>query len=304
MKLQVALAIALITLASACNEDSFSQIVDIPFPEHEPLPALSVDMRSGDTLIYARLALSRSVLDNTESSDKTASLEFYRNGESFLQRSFPLRTTDGDNMEFRLPDSLPVGPENYRIVATVEGFEPVEAIQEMPAAADFNLVSYEPDGAIDSDGFRVDEITLDLIDPPGTEDYYGFRVLIPQQFCEFDNVGDSLICTNNFQFANEAFLDSQDPLLKFSVGYGLVITDQSFNGGTYRIRLLADAFQNEGLRLEVFRLTEDAYRYGVSRDAYDQAGDNPFAEPVNVHNNVDGGYGFFIAASKTILALE
>lgn len=304
MKLQLVLAIALITLASACNEDSFSQIVDIPFPEHDPLPALSMDMRSGDTAIYARVALSRSVLANTESTDKQALVEIFRDGEPFFDGSFQLTSTDGFNLEYRMPDTLPVGPTAYRVVATVDGFDPVESTQIMPAAANFNLVSYEPDGAIDSDGYRVDEIELDLNDEASTEDYYGFRILIARQFCRYDADRDTLLCTYNFVNANTAYLDSQDPLLKESAGFGLVISDQSFNGGTYRIRLLSDAYQSEGLRLEVFRLTEDAYRYAVSRRAYDDAGDNPFAEPVNIHNNVAGGYGFFIAASRSYLELE
>jgi len=304
----ITLALALITLASACDEDSFSQVVNIPIPEHESLPALTVDMRSGDTAVYARLALSRGILEEPQATDKSAKIEVFRDGELYLEQTYPLDNTNGSNLRLALPeggsDTIPAGPTDYRVVATIDGFAAVESSQVMPTSADFSLVSYEPDGAIDSEGFRVDEIILDINDPMGTEDYYGFRVLIPQFFCRFDEVADSVICETSFEFTNDAYLDSQDPLLKFSDGYGLVITDQSFNGETYRIRLLADVFQNEGVRLEVYRLTEDAYRYGVSRDAFNEAGDNPFVEPVNIHNNVEGGYGFFIAASRSYIALE
>jgi len=47
-----------------------------------------------------------------------------------------------------------------------------------------------------------------------------------------------------------------------------------------------------------FRLTEDAYRYGISQEAFINARDNPFAEPVNIHNNVTGGYGYFVVANR------
>jgi len=308
MKLQITLALTLLTLASACDDDSFSQVVDIPFPEHEPLPALTVDMRSGDTAVYARLALSRGILDDPQVTDRSAKIEVYRGEGLYLEQSYSLQNTDGNDLRVPLPasgpDTIPAGPEEYRVVATIEGFAPAEATQRMPAPADFTLVSFEPNGALDSEGSRVDVINIDLTDPPGTEDFYGFRVLIPQQRCEFDTEGDSLICENFYEFANEAFMDSQDPVFKNSIGYGLVVTDQSFNGSTYRVRLLVDAFRDGETRLEVYRLTEDAYRYSVSREAYEVSGDNPFAEPVNIHNNVAGGYGYFVAASRRILALE
>jgi hypothetical protein len=88
-------------------------------------------------------------------------------------------------------------------------------------------------------------------------------------------------------------------------GYGLVLSDQSFNGNTYRVRIQADNYNQDTLpTLEVYRLTEDAYRYAVSRYAYENSVDNPFAEPVNVHNNVSEGYGYFVLSNGLKLVLE
>ncbi|MEM9929740.1 MAG: DUF4249 family protein, partial [Bacteroidota bacterium] len=178
------------------------------------------------------------------------------------------------------------------------------AIQQMPGTPIFTVVDYDPQGAIDAEGFRVDEIVLDLVDDSATEDYYGFRVVAPQLICSYDPVRDTVTCDTSFVFANDLYLDSPDPLLTMGEGYGLVVSDQPFNGTTFRIRLQVDNYQELPVYLEVFNLTEDAYRYAVSRQAYNDAGDNPFAEPVSIHNNIEGGYGFFVVASRERVMLE
>lgn len=304
MRHLIIFSLGLLFLAASCDDDSFSQTVNIPIPEHDPLPALSLDLRSGDSIAYVRLALSRGILEDATASSLSAAIELYRDDILLAEFEAPLGTTDGATNAVPLPEVLTEEVATYRLVGTVAGFDPVEAIQEMPTVPDFTVISYEPDGGIDAGGYRVDEITLDIVDNGATADYYGFRVIVPQQNCTFDPVRDTVICEPNFEFVDDLYLDSPDPLLVMGEGYGLVLTDQSFNGATYRARIQADNYQDGPVRLEVFSLTEDAYRYAVSRRAYDDAGDNPFAEPVSIHNNVEGGYGFFVLGNRVGVDLE
>lgn len=300
MRYQIILALSLLTLTSSCDEDSFSQTVDIPIPEHDPLPAITLDLRSGDTSIYHRLALSRGILDQDDRTTRNMQVEVFKGETLLAEQRFQSDNSNGETNVIELP--IPISDEmaNYRVVATVEGFAPVEATQQMPSKAEYTLVSYEPDGAIDSEGYRVDELEIDLVDNPDTEDYYGFRILLPGLSCEYFEEGDSVVCTSDFSYTQEAYQDSPNPLLRMSTGFGLVISDQSFNGSTYRIRFTADTYQDARPILEVYHLTEDAYRYATSRWAYENAGDNPFAEPVNVHQNVPDGYGYFIASNRVV----
>lgn len=307
MRNLIYLSLATILLASSCDEDSFSQTVDIPIPEHEPLPALTLDLRSGDTIANTILDLSRGILEEEDRTFGNKTVELYRN-DVLLAASDPNSTAI---RSFNLALETPIGTEaaTYRLVGMIDGFPEVDATQEMPAQPDFTLVSYEPQGAIDIDGFRTDEIVFDLMDDPDAEDYYGFRVTnTPQDqiFCFFDPNRQMEVCdTFRNDFVNDYFLQSPDPLLNEASGYGLVLSDQSFNGNTYRVRIQADNYNQDTLpTLEVFRLTEDAYRYAVSRLAYEDSVDNPFAEPVNVHNNVANGYGYFVLSNGVKVVLE
>jgi len=124
------LPLFLVILSASCGEDRFSTTVDIPIPTHEPLPALTI-------------------LEETTISDKTAQLELYRNGSLFLERQVELPTTNGINLELPLSEPISAEAAEYRFVATVEGFDPVESTQLMPAPFTYSLVSYEPDGAIE-----------------------------------------------------------------------------------------------------------------------------------------------------------
>lgn len=287
MRTLIYFSFAIVLLASSCDEDSFSQTVDIPIPEHEPLPALTLDLRSGDSIASTVLDLSRGILDEADETRGNKTVELYRN-DVLIAESDP---NSQSIRSFNLDLDAPLGTEvaTYRLVGKIDGYTDVEAIQLMPTQPDFTVVSYDPQGSIDIDGFRTDEIIFDLVDDPDTEDYYGFRV------------------TNNpeDQFINDYYLQSPDPLLKDAIGYGLVLSDQSFNGSTYRVRIQADNY-NEDPRpaLEVFHITEDAYRYSVSRIAYEDSVDNPFAEPVNVHNNMENGYGYFLLSNGRKQVLE
>jgi len=284
---------------TACDDDSFSQTVDIPFPEHEPLPALSLNLRSGDSLAYALLNLSRGIIDEpVENDTRVATTELYRDDVLIGTRSYPL-SQELSTFETVMTLTEPIRDEetNYRLVGKIDGFPDAVATQVMPAAALFSDVEYTRDGALDNDGFRVDEVTFKLEDPAATTDYYAFRVTTPGQNCTFDETTMTSECTNDFTQFYSVFVSSPDPLLLEGLDFGLLLTDQSFNGGSVTVRLFADSFNDGDLYLEVYRISEDAYRYARSFAAYIEAGDNPFAEPVQVHGNVENGYGAFVATN-------
>ncbi|WP_020569976.1 DUF4249 family protein [Neolewinella persica] len=307
MRTLIYLSLIIVFLASSCDEDSFSQTVDIPIPEHEPLPALTLDLRSGDTIANSVLDLSRGILEEADQTIGNKQVELYRD-------DVLIAASDPNSQSVRFFDLMlaaPIGTEEatYRLVGKIDGFTEVEATQIMPVIPEFTLISYEPEGAIDIDGFRTDEIILDLEDDPAKEDFYGFRVTNTprdQISCFINSSGDTIVCdTFRNEFVRDYYLQSPDPLLNEGTGYGLVLSDQSFNGNTYRVRLQADNYNRDSMpTLVVYRLTEDAYRYAVSRNAYEDSVGNPFAEPVNVHNNVAEGYGYFVLSNGVRVVLE
>ncbi len=293
------LLFACLPFMAACDADSFSQTVDIPFPEHEPLPALSLNLRSGDSLAYALLNISRGIIDEPiENDNRMVTTELYRDDVLIGTRSYPL-SQEGSPSETAMTLSERIRGEEttYRLVGKVDGFPDAVATQIMPDGALFSEVEYTRDGALDNDGFRVDEVTFKLEDPGETTDFYAFQVSTPGQNCTFNETTMTQECTNDFTFFYSVYVSSPDPLLLDGLDFGQLLTDQSFNGGNLTVRLFADSFNDGDLFLEVYRISEDAYRYARSFAAYIEAGDNPFAEPVQVHGNVENGYGAFVVTN-------
>ncbi|OAV43616.1 DUF4249 domain-containing protein [Lewinella sp. 4G2] len=303
-------ALLLITISS-CGDDPFSTTVEIDFPEHEPLPVFTLDVRAGDTSLYSRVALSRGLLEDPMPISDRPRVTFLRDGEVVVSSEIELSSTDGDNFEYRLPTAIPGTKSTYRVEVDFPGYEQASAEQTMPTAPVVRDVQYERDGALDLEGFRVDEIEFTLEDDPNTEDYYGFRPVITYRDtffnnCRFTDPGETMVeCDTVTQvFFSESFVQSPDPTLRNGEGFGLVVSDAAFTGGTFRVRMTADNFNSGTLTLLVYHLTEDAYRYALSQDAYFEADGNPFAEPVSVHNNVEGGYGYFILSNQIEVELE
>ncbi len=283
-----------VLLTAACTEDRFTQTVDINLPEHESRPTLSLDIVGGDTLIWPRIGLSVGILEDDPPS-LPANLQLFRDGELL----FDLETSTGgfSDSGFNLPAPIPAGPADYEVVVNVAGFGSARAGQRMPAAPTVELIRYEREGAIDIDGFRVSEAVVRINDPADTENYYAFRIVDPQTSCSPDT------CFAIYRESYSRYISSPDPLLRQGGYHGAVVSDRSFNGESYDMRLQFDIYGDEKA-LEVWSITEDGFRYIVSLETYYNADGNPFAEPVNVHDNIEEGYGIFMASNRLRFVLE
>ena len=299
---------ALLTFTAACGEDPFSTTVELDIPEHEPLPVLSVDLRSGDSVLYAAVGFSYGILDNPVIPVTQPILTLRKGEELLLQQPVDQLSVIRGGISLPLPDRIADEPGTYTASLEYPGFEVVTATQQMPPPPVVSNVSYEADGTINQEGYIADEIEFDLQDNPATKDYYGvsLRGLRYNYNVEFDtvtgdfNVIDSTLVSDGGGF----YILSPDPLLREGANYSVVFTDEGLPTGPYRVRLSVERYNDNEIELLVGRITEDAYRYAVSKTAFVNAGDNPFAEPVNVHTNVENGYGQFLMGNVLTFPLR
>ena len=296
------LSLALL-LWSSCDEDSFSQIVEIEIPEHESRPVLKMQLMAGEDNPQTLLSLSKGILDDEEFElPEDARVTLFQDGAELAQLEY---YDDLYKYEAFLDEGIPsTAGVNYRLEAEVPGFETVFADQVMPAVPNVPKVTWEREGAITPDGDRVDEIVITIVDDePGVTNYYGIIGFVAETVVN-PNTGDTIQAGRY-----NAFLDTNDPLLSYSAYYNLVFTDESFDGSDFQARCYTYNFLPENsiadYEVQVFQLTRDAYLYARSLDQYNNAIDNPFAEPVTVHSNIEGGYGvFFLSNSVEVIAEE
>ena len=66
----------------ACNEDSFTQVVKIDIPEHEPSIVVNAQFGSPDTLLGVLVSNSLGILDTTEhTTQESASVKVFRDDQ-------------------------------------------------------------------------------------------------------------------------------------------------------------------------------------------------------------------------------
>ncbi len=280
--------IVTMTLAACAGEDFFESTIEIDTPPHKPALAVTAHFTAADTVLRIYLTHSLDILNQQEASPIAgADVEVFKNGSSLGKALF-----DSDQL-YKIPLTQPLSAEKdtYQLKVSAAGFDPIQASQVMPAAVAISKATYEVDGAIDDDGNRVDEITIEFEDPGNEQNYYAVYAYA---------VLDS-------QYTAELTLGALDPITEEGVDEHL-LKDATFNGKRYEWRLKAYRFfdLNENVKIyTVLRsISPDLYFFSRSVQLSYQTDDNPFAEPVIIHNNIEGGYGIFSLESTAVKAVD
>jgi len=284
----------LIILASSCDEDTFTSVVEIEIPEHSPLPAVTCSFKAGDTYIETFVSKSQQITGEPDFEIvDNAEVRFFKNDNLWETVDFH---EGAQKYILSGVGPVPADGATYRLEVLVPGFETVTATQTMPAAPTIQNLNFTEDGGVDLYGDRVNKVTLDIVDQAGVDNYYAIELL---HFRTFDNE----------EYYEELYFNSTDPLIEYGNEY-MLLDDASFEGGTYSL----DAgignwqFQNpepgEAIIAKVYSLTRDDYLYNRSLDIYYNSEGNPFAEPVVVQDNIENGYGIFRLGSPTELTYE
>lgn len=279
---------------SSCDEDAFSQVVDIEIPEHQSSIVLNGFWFSQDTAVSLLVTNSLSILDNEDYTiPEDAAVKLYKNDQLVGQLDF-------DELAYyylTLDDSLGTEMATYKIEASFGDYKPVTVEQTMPGLVTIKEASFEADGTFDPTGEKVDEFSITFNDPPGEENYYLFRVSYIEQFVDWN--GDTI------RSSGMIYLDSNDPIVNYSQE-GLIFTDKAFDGSEYTINGWDYGWyeQVESFELELINLTKDGYLYLKSLEDYYNSEGNPFAQPATVYSNIENGYGIFALGATDRLIIE
>jgi hypothetical protein len=282
-------------LTTSCDEEFFSQVVEVEVPEHESLTVLNALWTSQDTLLELLVSNSLSILDQEDFTvPDDADVQLFKNDN--LVGAFILNN-ESFKYEILLNDPLGNASGTYKIEAKVTGYNPISVEQTMPGLVEIENATFEKEGAVDPTGEKVDEYTVTFNDPPGVENYYlvqAFQIAIYVQA-----PGDTIFSREHI------YLDSNDPTANYSE-LGLIFTDKAFDGNEYTMRAWDYGWWNEGgdVEIQLISLTKDKYLYLKSKEDYYNSVDNPFAQPATVHNNIVNGYGIFGLGAVDIEIIE
>jgi len=281
----------LVTNFYACKEGAFEQVVEIDIPEHEPKIALSMEINQGDEQLNTFVSRSSSINDIIETPIlEDITINVFKNETMLTEMVFDSTT----RAYLANVDPIPNDEATYRIEVISPEFGTATAEQTMPSQVSISNLEYEEDGTIDSYGERVNELSFMIDDPEAERNYYSIKL-----FSFFKYIQD----TSTLQIQN-IYPYSLDPLLEYAQNGELILSDDSFNGTDHRVTLNIEKYYLEVqdkeelvLFVEFKNISRDNYLYKRTLDIYWSSVDNPFAEPVVVHNNIENGFGIFRTAA-------
>ncbi len=195
--------------------------------------------------------------------------------------------------------------KSYSLRVSAPGFETVHATDSAPPPVPTSIKSYRVETSVPAPGgpgvttitdFRI---TLQIQDPPGEENRYQIRVIAPDRSgrrdLRFSTRDPSIIADNRIE---DPVLEGVEPF----VGSEPFFSDALFDGESHQIDLSSvDLFVEASLErviwVQVRYISEAYYRHLKSALLHDTTDDNPFAEPVRIHSNIENGYGIFAGYS-------
>ena len=281
-------ALAMFFLFNSCDEDSFTQVVEIELPEHRKMLSISAHFANTDTLYEMAVGNTVSTLEDPSwSSLQNATVRLLKDGN--LMREFGF-DSNMDAYQSAQPLSWQADGAVYRLEVSAPGFETVSSEQRILKEIKLTEATYTKDGVLTPDGSRADELVFEFEDPAGEENYYAIRAFYESKYLE----------DTTYLISYNLYLESFDPLLQENSGAQLLVSDKSFEGKKVSLRSFCYCYFDQSpdlvdpkIVVQLVHLPKDQYLFLKSLYQYENASGNPFAAPVTVHGNIENGVGLF-----------
>ena len=312
MKRTGLLLIIAAVLASACETT-----LNVELPDHPPQMTVNGFFRPG-AVWEVQLNEARSVADGEAAirNITNATVEILHDGGT------PLRLLYAGSGFYRALSASPFPGRTYTVRATAPGYEPVEATDTVPDPVPVTFVYQitRLDTLLENISADID-VTIQLDDPPDQDEYY--RLFVLYRVVE-KRTGEYAFFTYQFKVDDEAILAENGDPFEFDTGgantlFNAVFNDALFDGEHREITLSLSPIINitrrdatgellfePGGTLQVYfyNVSKTYYDYSTTFDLHDEVEDNPFAEPVQVHTNVENGFGIFAGFNRYLLEID
>ncbi len=258
--------------------------VEIDVEPHEPRMVAYAYWVVGDSELPLQLGYSSGYLNTGDPGLlNNASADLAKNGGVAV----PLLTTgevgeysaiynleDVPGDEFRIEISHPDYPTAYAnaVVPTKVGIDDLRFVGESYD------VEYEQD---------VDQYEITFTDPLGEENFYALDFIIDDGFGNTHRERMTIVDPRMVRGPKKEVLIASDLHADGSVATYIIGLPDIEQLRMYNEHPEATAT----LRLK--SISRDRYLYAKSYRDYNQSDDNPFAEPVTVHSNIENGFGIF-----------
>ncbi len=296
----ILLVLLLIVIFSSCD-DAFTTIRELELPEHEKKLSVFSTMYGSTCEIF--VSHSKSIDDNSPYKQVTANVIIRKNDMEFFSFVYPddLKTGNLISPFIDFPKSINEG-EKYTLEVVSDEFGTAKAVSTVPELPVIDNITYDENYYIEEYD-TLDKLEFNIIDPEENDNYYLF------------NINSTIYKRNKYHLY--LYISTDDPIIKetyWDFDKGIIISDKTFNGQKRKISLKVNYYANinpneEKIDLDTVLInskgiTKDYYNFLLSKIQHDQADDNPFAEPVNIYNNIENGYGLFSIENSEVKVIK
>lgn len=257
------------------------------FPLYPPKLVLN-SFLNPDSTVSIHLSKSLSVLDNADLKNiDDGTIKLYENGSQIAT----LNTSDGDG-NYRYNYNPKIGA-SYSVEASAPSLSNISSTTLIPSPV--SIDKFDAEDLNSNEWSHPYKFSITIKDPPGKKNYYMFKVFY--SLIDMQVIGsDTLYYEDDYHYSTY-LTSSNNPAVDDVFGGNAFFTDDFFDGKTYTMDanveyLGAYAYKIKFL-VKLYSLSEANYKYRLSFGKYIDSRDNPFAEPVQVYNNIKGGYGIF-----------
>ena len=264
---------------------SCETVVNVDLPEHES-KLVANSFINPDSLMSIHISNSLSILDNGNLKNiENAIVEVYENNNlvETLQHS--------SNGNYTSVNKYPAVGNTYQISASANGYDNITTSTIIPAPIAINSFNMKDSVFMDNYGSTQASLNITFNDPHN-RNYYLLEIF------ETDTTADTTFYHPENPF-NYYYIYSDDPAIgEEQYGNAILFDDEFFNGKSYQLTVKFDSYffnANPGslVYVRLKSANEDFYLYKKTFAAHQQNKGNPFAEPVQVYNNIKNGFGIF-----------
>jgi Domain of unknown function (DUF4249) len=307
--------LALLSL-SACSstslENYFTPVVDIQIPPQTPKLVLVGRILAGSNSIGLFVTKSRGALDtgilNYSRFDTitNATVKIFKDNVLFAT---PQYAGNGQYVA-SLPTPVPYDLATYTVQVSAPNFTSIEATQKMVSVAKIDSVGFITKVTVSQplndffdllgDPRDASQFTIYFKDTPNQVNYYSAfgTYQLPNQ-TEIRNLRcDSRDPASENNYLNAKNLDGKS--ITWSTHSRALIGRQRGGGGGRGGNGSNGQVQSgTQIWLTLSSVSADRYLFEQSYSIYQNALNNPFAEPVILHNNIKNGFGIFTTATES-----
>ena len=308
----------IVILVSSCES-----ILFIELEESDKLIVMNGAL-SNDSTVMVQVSRTRHILDNANIVPlENASVNLYRGGNLLEQLDHV------GNGYFRTTSFHPSVGEELSIEVEQAGYPSVSARCVVPETVDIESVDTstviqeysEFNYSYSQESFQID-VTLN--DPPGVENYYLLNLEVDKSYTSWRDTSyqfiDSLfhngewhffvadttyVVTDTFRHKDHPYVGSPDLIVEAITSQGILFSDQLIDGKEYSVRAYTNlqsirSADSAVVDIRLNSISESYYKYLKSRQNHYETMEDPFAVPVIVFTNVEGGTGFLGGYSSDV----